>query len=220
MASSPSDGEEVQSATTQLTIITDNLKTKLRELRPFLQQDIASLVQSAEPIRTIFSAIQDQLPAALEETLLPAAHIEILRPRYIQACRRLADRNAQEQSVQEFEETKTSANILNAQIKTLTERRPDIVAEIDRLKQRKAELSKELRAVEASLKVEEENLKQLPHVIEELRKKRDADAKKALKLRKNTTPIEGSADADRKEIEEIDSVRLRALSAIDSVLGL
>jgi hypothetical protein len=54
----------------------DEVKAKLIEALPLLNQDIGQLVQDAEPIRTIFKQIQNQLPRDLKAKMLQVAFIE------------------------------------------------------------------------------------------------------------------------------------------------
>jgi len=60
----------------------------------------------------------------------------------------------------------------------------------------------------------------LPDAIKILQQERDVQARKALSMKKKLKPVEGSADEDNKEIEEADQIRLRAISAIQSLLNL
>jgi hypothetical protein len=64
----------------------------------------------------------------------------------------------------------------------------------------------------------EEN--QLPDAIKVLQQERDTQARKALAMKKKLKPVEGSTDEDVREIEEADQIRLRAISAIQSLLNL
>ena len=61
---------------------------------------------------------------------------------------------------------------------------------------------------------------QLPYVLRNLQQKRDTQARKALQMKKKLKPVEGSADEDTKEIEEANQIRLRAISAIQTLLNL
>jgi hypothetical protein len=61
---------------------------------------------------------------------------------------------------------------------------------------------------------------QLPDALKNLQQERDAQARKALQMRKKLKPIEGSADEDTREIEEANQIRLRAISAIQTLLNL
>ena len=61
---------------------------------------------------------------------------------------------------------------------------------------------------------------QLPDVLRDLQQERDAQARKALQIKKKLKPMEGSANEDTKEIEEANQIRLRAISAIQTLLNL
>jgi len=74
----------------------------------------------------------------------------------------------------------------------------------------------ELKQVEEAQ--QDEN--QLPYVLRNLQQKRDTQARKALQMKKKLKPVEGSADEDTKEIEEANQIRLRAISAIQTLLNL
>ena len=74
----------------------------------------------------------------------------------------------------------------------------------------------ELKQVEEAQ--QDEN--QLPYVLRNLQQKRDTQACKALQMKKKLKPVEGSADEDTKEIEEANQIRLRAISAIQTLLNL
>jgi hypothetical protein len=55
---------------TLVVILPDEVKVKLNEVLPLLNQDISQLVQDVEPIRAVFKKIQGQLPRDLEAKLL------------------------------------------------------------------------------------------------------------------------------------------------------
>jgi hypothetical protein len=55
----------------------DEVKAKLIEVLPLLNQGVGQLVQDVEPIRAIFKQIQNQLPRDLKEKMLQVAFIEI-----------------------------------------------------------------------------------------------------------------------------------------------
>jgi hypothetical protein len=57
-------------------------------------------------------------------------------------------------------------------------------------------------------------------VLKNIQHERDAQARKALQMKKKLKPIEGSADEDTREIEEAYQIRLRAISAIQALLNL
>jgi uncharacterized coiled-coil DUF342 family protein len=97
----------------------------------------------------------------------------------------------------------------------------------DKLKQKILDLSAkrmallaELKEVEAALTHVRQEDNQLPDAIKALQQKRDIQARKALTMKKKLKPVEGAADEDIKEIKEVDQIRLRAISAIQSLLNL
>ena len=97
----------------------------------------------------------------------------------------------------------------------------------DELKQKISDLSARREALLAELKQVEEALtqaqqeeSQLPEVLKTLQQVRDAQARKALHMRKKLKPVEGSADEDTQEIEEANQIRLRAISTIQALLNL
>ena len=57
-------------------------------------------------------------------------------------------------------------------------------------------------------------------MLRNLKQERDAQARKALQMKKKLKPVEASADEDTKEIEEANQIRQRAISAIQALLNL
>ena len=97
----------------------------------------------------------------------------------------------------------------------------------DKLKQKISTLSAKREALLAELKQVEEALiqaqqeeSQLPDMLQTHWQERDAQARKALHMRKKLKPVEGSADEDTREIEEANQIRLRAILAIQALLNL
>jgi len=78
-----------------------------------------------------------------------------------------------------------------------------------KLKQRISDLSAKREALLAELKQVEEaqtqaqqEESQLPDALNALQQERNIQARKALHMKKNLKPVEGSADEDTREIEE------------------
>ena len=97
----------------------------------------------------------------------------------------------------------------------------------DALKQKVSDLSAKREALLADLKQVEDALSQaqqeesqLPETIKHLEQERNVHGRKALQLKRKLKPIEGSADADIKEIETANQIRLRAISAIQALLNI
>jgi hypothetical protein len=77
----------------------------------------------------------------------------------------------------------------------------------------------ELKEVENALSQAQQEESQLPETIRLLEHERNAHGRKALQLKKKLKLIEGSADDDIKEIEAANQIRLRAISAIQTLLN-
>ena len=75
-------------------------------------------------------------------------------------------------------------------------------------------MTAELKQIEEALSQAQQEESQLPETIKTLEQERNAQARKALHMKKKLKPVEGSADEDMKEIEEANQIRLRAISAI------
>ena len=57
-------------------------------------------------------------------------------------------------------------------------------------------------------------------MLKNLHQERDAQARKVLQMKKKLKLVEGSVDEDTREIEEANQIRLRAISAIQTLLNL
>jgi len=89
----------------------------------------------------------------------------------------------------------------------------------DLLAKREALLA-ELKQVEEALTQAQQEENQLPDALKNLQQERDLQARKALRMKKKLRPVEGYADEDTREIEEANQIRLRAISAIQTLLNL
>ena len=74
--------------------------------------------------------------------------------------------------------------------------------------------------MEEALTQAQQEESQLPDVLKNLQQERDAQARKALQIKKKLKPVEGSADEDSREIEEANQIRLHAISTIQTLLNL
>jgi len=77
----------------------------------------------------------------------------------------------------------------------------------------------ELKQVEEALSQAQQEENQLPETIKTLEQEQNVQAHRALQMKKKLKLVEGSADEDRKEIEEADQIRLRAISTIQALLN-
>jgi hypothetical protein len=81
------------------TNLPDEVKAKLIEALPLLNQDIGQLVQDADLIRTIFEQIQNQLPRDLKAMMLLVSFIENRQLIVQEAQDRLEERQRQEHPI-------------------------------------------------------------------------------------------------------------------------
>jgi len=74
--------------------------------------------------------------------------------------------------------------------------------------------------VEEALTQAQQEENHLPATLKIIQQERDAQAHKALQMKKKLKPVEGFADEGTREIEEANQIRLRAISAIQTLLNL
>jgi chromosome segregation ATPase len=96
----------------------------------------------------------------------------------------------------------------------------DLKQKILDLSAKRTALLAELEEVETALTHARQEENQLPDVIKALKQERDIQARKALALKKKLKPVEGVVDEDIKEMKEADQIRLRVISAMQSLLNL
>jgi chromosome segregation ATPase len=202
----------VQGAST--ITLPDDVRAKLIEVLPLLNQDNNQLVLDAKPIRTIFKQIKGQLPRDLKAMMLQVAFIENLQLVVQEAQDRLGEKKHQEELTQDRENLDSSMADLENMIELFTSSRSDIVNNVDRLKRRCADLTKELDQVEQDLAAEEQKLADLPNTIATMREQRDSFSLQAQVLHEQEQPIPGSADADRQELEAVDQLCLDLINAL------
>ena len=78
----------------------------------------------------------------------------------------------------------------------------------------------DLKQVEEALTQAQQEENQLPDTLKTLQQERDVQARIALHMKKKLKLVEGSTHEDTREIEEANQIRLRAISAIQSLLNL
>ena len=101
---------------------------------------------------------------------------------------------------------KSSGDVLKQKISDLSAKREALLVELEQ--------------VEEALSQAQQEESQLPETIKTLEEERNAQAHKALQMKKKLKPVEGSADEDIKELEQADQIRLRAISAIQALLNV
>lgn len=145
------DGDEASSAAPSSASMPDEIKERLQEILPLLDQDISLLVQNIAPIRTILLKIMNQVPGEILEAQTPMAFIENLQVQVIKAKKKLADHIHYTQLLKDSKTCEAEAKALHQRPTILKLSCPSIIAKIDRLKARQAELRKELRATSEAI---------------------------------------------------------------------
>jgi chromosome segregation ATPase len=80
-------------------------------------------------------------------------------------------------------------------------------------------LIKELEQVNQEIADVDNRLSQLPSALQQLEAKIQEQARQSYQLHKSIKAVLGSAEADIKEIQDADDIRLCAISVIQNVLG-
>ena len=86
-----------------------------------------------------------------------------------------------------------------------------IEPELNQLRVRRAELEKELKSVEATIKRHESNLTQIPNAIKQKKQEMLTKVKEGKAIRSSLESILGSAKEDKQQIAEVDAIRLKSL---------
>ena len=102
-----------------------------------LERNIANLVQDADPMRTIFLAIKNNLIPNLAKVLIPMSNIEDQAPKVKKAQRNLIDHEA---LMAKKNSNKQEAKELAQLIDNLKNSSSKIEPELNRLRVRRAEL--------------------------------------------------------------------------------
>ena len=87
------------------------------------------------------------------------------------------------------------------------------------LEAKRERLIKELEQVNQEIADVDNKLSQLSMALQQLEAEKQEQARQTYQLHKCIKPIPGSAEADNKEIQDADDIRLRAISVIQNALG-
>jgi len=199
--------------------LSEETKAKLQEILQFLNQDIGHLVRDAKPIRTILKSLKGILPESLEEALHPAAYIESHQILVLKAQKRLSDRLHQEQAIKQRDDLKNLVETTSGKIVSLTQSKANMEQSKRGLEAKRERLIKELEQVTQEIADVDNELSQLPSALQQLEAEKQEQARQTYQLHKSIKPIPGSAEADNKEIQDADDIRLRAISVIQNALG-
>ena len=88
------ESEISSSAISSQETLSDETKSRLKDMLPMLEGNIADLVQDVDPMRRIFLAIKDNLTPNLAKALIHISNIEDQAPKVKKAQRNLIDREA------------------------------------------------------------------------------------------------------------------------------
>ena len=178
------------------------IKAKLEDLLALLHQDTAQLVDDSDPAKVIFRTLCGQIPTDAEEILFQVAHLESRQLQYEKATQRLADRAAHARFTEEMLRVKHAADEKHKSIGVLQSSGDELKQKISDLSVRRKALLAKLKQVEEALTQAQQEESQLPEALKTLQQDRDAQARKALHMKKKLKPVEGSTDEDIREIEE------------------
>jgi len=192
----------------------------LKDLLALLHQETAQLVDDFDPAKVIFKTLRGQIPADAEEILFQAAHLESRQLQYQKATQRLANRAAHAQLKEEMRQVKYAADEKKKNIGILQSSWDELKQKISNLSAKREALLAKLKQVEEALTQAQQEESHLPDELKTLQQERDAQAHKALHMRKKLKPVEVSTDEDTREIQEANQIRLRAISAIQTLLNL
>jgi chromosome segregation ATPase len=211
--------EEIQPSAESAELPND-VRLKLQEILPLLDQDVGQLVKDAEPIRAILKSLEGRLPESIEDALVPAAFIESHRRQVLKAQKRLADRTQQEQVAKQRDELKNQVGSICHEIDSLTHNLADLQKSKSDLEAKREHLLQELQQVNQDIDNADNELSQIQPSIEKLEIRKREQARQAYQLRRSIQLIPGSADDDKAAIREADEIRLRAINVIRDSLGL
>ena len=95
-----------------------------------------------------------------------------------------------------------------------------IKPKLNKLRVRRAELEKELQSVKATIERHESNFTRIPNAIKQKKQEMLTKVKEGNAIRISLESIPGSAEEDKQQIAEVDTIRLKALQAIHDALNL
>jgi chromosome segregation ATPase len=150
----------------------------------------------------------------LKRRFFQDAHLESRQLQYQKATQCLTDRAAQAQLKEKMLQVKHVPDEKHKSIGNLQALGAKLKQKFSDLSTKRETLLAELKQVEEALTQAKQEENQLPDTIKSLQQDRDAQARKALLMKKKLKPVESSADKDTKEIEEANQICLRAISAI------
>jgi len=164
-------------------------------------------------------SLKGTLPESLEEALHPAAYIESHQISVLKAQKRLSDHLHQEQMIKQRDDLKNLVETTRGKIASLTQSKADMEQSIRDLELKRECLIKELEQVTQEIADVDNKLSPLPSALQQLETEKQEQAGQTYQLHKSIKPIPGSTEADNKEIQDTDDIRLRAIFVIQNALG-
>jgi len=151
--------------------------------------------------------------------LHPAAYIESRQIPVLRAQKRLSNQLHQEQTIKQRDDLKSLVEVTRGKIISLTQSKTDMEQSKRDLEAKREHLTKELEQVNQEIADVDNRLSQLPSALQQLEVEKQEQARQTYQLHKSLKPIPGSVEADNREIQEADDIRLRAISVIQNALG-
>ena len=164
-------------------------------------------------------SLKGTLPESLEEALHPAAYIESHQISVLKAQKRLSDHLHQEQTIKQRDDLKNLVETTRGKIASLTQSKADMEQSRKDLELKRECLIKELEQVTQEIADVDNKLSPLPSALQQLETEKQEQAGQTYQLHKSIKPIPGSTEADNKEIQDTDVIRLRAIFVIQNALG-
>uniref|UniRef100_A0A0D9WEH6 DUF1409 domain-containing protein n=1 Tax=Leersia perrieri TaxID=77586 RepID=A0A0D9WEH6_9ORYZ len=192
------DDEEI---TSQPLSVSEDLKSKLKDIAGYLDIPIDSLVVDTSVIKSRVYDIQDQLDIGLIKNLLPAAHLDSYQLQVSRARQQMLDREAYILRRATWESAVSATKKKKEDLDSTSAAVPSLIENLEKLKQHKTELEMLLADVNANIQSAEQAIINHPASVETCREEVKAAiiyAQKELKL------ISGTDATDAALINEAD----------------
>lgn len=200
--------------------LANEVKDRLQDMLGYLEKDVVDLVRDAEPIRSAFRAIKDQLSPELFSALSLVAYIEGHESKIVEAKNRLADRLTYQQLAEQKNFKKQEVIELRQKLEDLKKTPTQIDETINRLKVEESRPEGLLVRVRAAIDSEEQNKAKVPELISKAVEEMKTKAQQLPAVYKEIKPDSGIADENIQVVKEVNEIRLRAVKMIQDALCL
>uniref|UniRef100_A0A0D9XYI3 DUF1409 domain-containing protein n=1 Tax=Leersia perrieri TaxID=77586 RepID=A0A0D9XYI3_9ORYZ len=211
--------DEAEETASQPSAISDETLEKLKDIVNRLDLPIDTLVADIGSVKSRILDVQDQLDTDLAKTLVAAAHLDAYQIPIARSRQQMLDR--QNYIIQQaiWESAKLAAqNEKDSYDSTLAALSP-MQDNLENLKKHEADLITLLAQVREDIQAVEQNIANHPAAVAACKEKVRAAIVHAKDLKKNLKPVPGSDAEDAAVIDEADMIRLRAIEAINHLLG-